>query len=229
MNTPETPADDANAVAQLTALVANLTDTVKAQVEAQSASNAQIPHLTNLVQSLQAQISTPATSDAQNPPTGASQTLPHSIQGPHESLIQKVEDSVGKPAQAPIRYFDSAERPKEVRELWKDFINYGINLPVILLPLFKDTSDLQCQGPIIVSEMVSPPGTPATLRRSHPCRDGISIWRPIRNGVGPEHGLFRVYPRSRMIESEQELRESGIPALDIRIRADQVDHWLAYR
>ncbi|KAH1538698.1 hypothetical protein KXX57_007712, partial [Aspergillus fumigatus] len=77
-------------------------------------------------------------------------------------------------------------------------------LPVILLSLFEDTSTLQRQGPIIVSEIGSALGATAALRRSHPCRDGISVWRPIRKGVG------------------QQLRESDICADVIRIRADQV-------
>ncbi|KAK9604842.1 hypothetical protein V6Z93_002790 [Aspergillus fumigatus] len=148
-----------------------------------------------------------------------------STQRPGEALVQDVENSVGshsQPRTAPTTYFDSADRPKEVKELWKSFINYGINLPVILLSQFPATSNLQFQGPIIVSEIASPLRTTAPLRRSHPCRDGISVWRPIRKDVGPEDGLFKVYPGSHRIESEQELRESGICADDISIRADQV-------
>ncbi|KAJ8147654.1 hypothetical protein LV156_009019 [Aspergillus fumigatus] len=148
-----------------------------------------------------------------------------SAQRPEESLLQDVENSVGshvQPRTTPTTYFDSADCPKNVKELWKSFINDGINLPVILLSLFENTSTLQLQGPIIVSEIVSPLSTTTALRRSHPCRDGVSVWRPIRKGVGPEDGLFKVYPKSHRIESEQKLRESGICADAIRIRADQV-------
>ncbi|KAH2126182.1 hypothetical protein KXV35_007072, partial [Aspergillus fumigatus] len=147
-----------------------------------------------------------------------------SAQRPEESLLQDVENSVGshvQPRTTPTTYFDSADCPKNVKELWKSFINDGINLPVILLSLFENTSTLQLQGPIIVSEIVSPLSTTTALRRSHPCRDGVSVWRPIRKGVGPEDGLFKVYPKSHRIESEQKLRESGICADAIRIRADQ--------
>ncbi|KAH1915069.1 hypothetical protein KXW47_003730 [Aspergillus fumigatus] len=148
-----------------------------------------------------------------------------SAQIPEESLLQDIEDSVGsnvQPRTTLTTYFDSADRPKNVKELWKSFINYGINLPVILLSLFEDTSTLQRQGPIIVSEIGLALGATPALRRSHPCCDGISVWRPIRKGVGPEDGLFKVYPKSHRIESEQQLRESDICADVIRIRADQV-------
>lgn len=53
-----------------------------------------------------------------------------STQRPGEALVQDIENSVGshsQPRTAPTTYFDSADRPKEVKELWKSFINYGIN------------------------------------------------------------------------------------------------------
>jgi hypothetical protein len=52
-------------------------------------------------------------------------------QSPEESLLQDVEDSVGshvQPRTTPTTYFDSADRPKNVKELRKSFINYGINV-----------------------------------------------------------------------------------------------------
>jgi hypothetical protein len=52
-------------------------------------------------------------------------------QSPEEFLLQDIEDSVRshvQPRTTPITYFDSADRPKNVKELWKSFINYGINV-----------------------------------------------------------------------------------------------------
>jgi hypothetical protein len=54
-----------------------------------------------------------------------------SAQRPEESLLQDIEDSVGshvQPRTTATTYFDSADRPKNVKELWKSFINFGINV-----------------------------------------------------------------------------------------------------
>jgi hypothetical protein len=58
-----------------------------------------------------------------------------STQRPGEALVRDIENSVGshsQPRTAPTTYFDSADRPKEVKELWKSFINYGINVSTLL-------------------------------------------------------------------------------------------------
>jgi hypothetical protein len=73
-----------------------------------------------------------------------------------------------------------------------------------------------------MSKIASPLGTTAPLRRSHPYYNSISVWRPIQKDVGPKDGLFKVYPRSHRIKSEQELQESSICADNISIHADQV-------
>ncbi|KAL3483309.1 hypothetical protein BJX62DRAFT_82528 [Aspergillus germanicus] len=153
-------------------------------------------------------------------------------------LTRAVEDSVGRaelyrhtqgdytqPESAPVKYFDSAKRPHDVRELWRKFIQNGINLPILLLSQFETANEdkLRRQGPIIVplSGQGSPLGSPGSLLKSHPCLDGISIWRPIGRDLGPENGLFKVYPGSQGITPE-EAREAGIVAEEIRVRVDQV-------
>lgn len=57
-----------------------------------------------------------------------------SAQRPEESLLQDIEDSIGshiQPGTTPPTYFDSADRPKAVKELWKNFVNYGINVSTL--------------------------------------------------------------------------------------------------
>ncbi|PKX89108.1 uncharacterized protein P174DRAFT_464814 [Aspergillus novofumigatus IBT 16806] len=105
-------------------------------------------------------------------------------QSPEESLLQDVKDSVGSHIQ-----------------------------PRTTLTTYFDSADYPKNGPIIVSEIVSPLRTTTVLWRSHPCHD---------SGVGPEDRLFKVYPKSHRIESEQKLRESGICADIIHIHANQV-------
>lgn len=91
----------------------------------------------------------------------------------------------------------------------------------MLLKHFGTTQGVIRQGPIIHN--LAPSSTdPIRLRKAHPCREGISIWRPVRVGLGPENGLFKVYPGSHHIRTEDELRRSNIEPVEIRIRAEQV-------
>lgn len=91
---------------------------------------------------------------------------------------------------------------------------------LVLLKHFGTTEGVIRQGPIIHN--LAPSSTDTRPRRAHPCREGISIWRPVRGGLGPENGLFKVYPGSHNIRTEDELRNSKINAVEIRIRADQI-------
>ncbi|KAI2970175.1 hypothetical protein CBS147482_10907 [Aspergillus niger] len=99
-------------------------------------------------------------------------------------------------------------------------MEHGFNLDIVLLRHFGTAQGLVRQGPIIHN--LAPNSTGTRLRRAHPCVQGISIWRPIRGGLGAENGLFKVYPGSQGIRTENELRDSQISTLEIRIRADQV-------
>lgn len=90
----------------------------------------------------------------------------------------------------------------------------------MLLKHFGTTERVIRQGPIIHNLAPSP--TRNRLRKAHPCREGISIWRPVRGGLGPENGLFKVYPGSHHIRTEDELQNSKIEPVEIRISANQV-------
>ncbi|RDW89991.1 uncharacterized protein DSM5745_01766 [Aspergillus mulundensis] len=95
-----------------------------------------------------------------------------------------------------------------------------MQLQITLLSHFGSTSVTVRQGPVIYHRVVAYPDI--TPRRAHPCRGGISIWKPIRGGIGPETGLFKVYPGSQHLSTLSELSYSGIRATEVRIRADQV-------
>ncbi|KAL2859817.1 uncharacterized protein BJX67DRAFT_376032 [Aspergillus lucknowensis] len=115
-----------------------------------------------------------------------------------------------------VKYLASADRKE-----WQQLMEHNFNLDVlVLLRNFDTTEGVIWQGPIIHN--LAPSSTGTRLRRAHPCREGISIWRPVRGGLGPENGLFKVYPASHKIRTEDELRNSKINAVEIRIRADQV-------
>ncbi|KAL4901844.1 hypothetical protein BDW74DRAFT_67189 [Aspergillus multicolor] len=82
---------------------------------------------------------------------------------------------------------------------------------------------LHVQHPLVIPLTPAKLGRPGSLYRAHPCREnGISLWRPLREGLGAENGLFHVYPGSHMIQSEEELRASQIPPREVRINRDQV-------
>ncbi|KAF4207295.1 hypothetical protein CNMCM8927_003569 [Aspergillus lentulus] len=151
---------------------------------------------------------------------------------PSEQEVEAIEDSVGKNElrgdfqsdTVPTKYFSWEQYRKEIRpeikELWKKFMGIGINLDVNLLSRFENVGDTFQQGPIVVRFI--PNSAAASLKRSHPCRDGLSIWRPIRNSLGPENGMFKVYPGSHHVETIGELQSSGIKPVEVWVRADQV-------
>jgi hypothetical protein len=90
---------------------------------------------------------------------------------------------------------------------------------------FGSEHDLAIQGPFIISHFVAGKHKrkdESQLRRAHPCSDGISIWRPLGDKVGPENGMFKVYPGSHSIESEEELRNSELRAEEIHLRGDEI-------
>ncbi|KAL4899398.1 hypothetical protein BDW74DRAFT_163583 [Aspergillus multicolor] len=115
---------------------------------------------------------------------------------------------------------DPATYPIDIKQACHLFMEHGINLSIIVLSHFDSTEDTVQQGPMIYRP--SARFAASLPRRSHPCRNGISIWRPVWNGIGPENGLFKVYAGSHQLQSLSELRQSGIRATGIRIRADQV-------
>ncbi|OJJ52296.1 hypothetical protein ASPSYDRAFT_164973 [Aspergillus sydowii CBS 593.65] len=112
--------------------------------------------------------------------------------------------------------------PADRRQEWQQLMEHNFNLDVlVLLRYFGTTKGGSIwQGPIIHN--LAPSSTGTGLRRAHPCREAISIWRPVGRGLGPENGLFKVYPGSHHIRTEDELRNSKIDPVEIRVRADQV-------
>ncbi|KAJ5239554.1 hypothetical protein N7468_004173 [Penicillium chermesinum] len=90
---------------------------------------------------------------------------------------------------------------------------------LIILPHFHSPAEVIRQGPII-HNLVGPPGP--TIRKVHPCPNkAFVIWRPITRSLGPEDGLFKVYPESHNIRTEEELHRRKIDAVSVPIRADQ--------
>ncbi|GJP89794.1 hypothetical protein AlacWU_02693 [Aspergillus niger] len=127
------------------------------------------------------------------------------------------ENALGHPGSSDsAEHLSSADHQQE----WQQAMEHGFNLDIVLLRHFGTAQGLVRQGPIIHN--LAPNSTGTRLRRAHPCVQGISIWRPIRGGLGAENGLFKVYPGSQGIRTENELRDSQISTLEIRIRADQV-------
>ncbi|KAJ5216849.1 hypothetical protein N7468_009857 [Penicillium chermesinum] len=102
---------------------------------------------------------------------------------------------------------------------WEELIEADLNVkPLIFLPYFERSEEVLRQGPIIYKLGSSP--ARSKLCKAHPCREGFAIWRPVISSLGPEDGLFKVYPGSHSIRTEEELRHRE--ATELRIRADQI-------
>ncbi|KAL2784143.1 hypothetical protein BJX66DRAFT_317163 [Aspergillus keveii] len=80
------------------------------------------------------------------------------------------------------------------------------------------------QGPIIhnLTHNLAPRSMGPRVRRAHPCREGLSLWRPVMANLGPVKGWFRVYPASHMLETDDELRNSQIRPVEVWLDAGQI-------
>ncbi|KAE8363894.1 hypothetical protein BDV27DRAFT_158356 [Aspergillus caelatus] len=150
---------------------------------------------------------------------------------PNGTFVQQVKESVERNNRHGLSdpgtecFFDWRTYGVPTKKLWIQFMNFGFNLDINLVARFGRDHDLMIQGPFIISHFVAGKHKredESQLRRAHPCSDGISIWRPLGGKVGPENGMFKVYPGSHNIESEQELRNSGLHADEIHLHADQI-------
>ncbi|KAL4948887.1 hypothetical protein BDW69DRAFT_203236 [Aspergillus filifer] len=111
-----------------------------------------------------------------------------------------------------VKDLDFAAYP--VKTQWQGVMEYGINMDVALLRHFGTAKGVFRQGPVLA---LSTSGTRTGLRKAHPCRCGMSLWRPMCGTIG----LLKVYPGSHHISTEDELRRSGIKAVNIQILVDQ--------
>ncbi|KAE8377775.1 hypothetical protein BDV26DRAFT_292883 [Aspergillus bertholletiae] len=159
---------------------------------------------------------------------------------PNGTFVQQVGELVGwsnlhrLSESDTVNFFDWSTYGLEIKKLWVQFMNFGFNLDINLVARFGRDHDLMIQGPFIVPHLVARKRKhdpvaggqkrkdERQLRRAHPCSDGISIWRPLGGKVGPENGMFKVYPGSHNIKSEEELRDSGLHADEIHLHADQI-------
>ncbi|KAL2801901.1 hypothetical protein BJX63DRAFT_140379 [Aspergillus granulosus] len=116
-----------------------------------------------------------------------------------------------------VKYADSANYPVGIKKQWQIFMENGINLEVNLLSHFESTRRVIRQGPIICS-LASPSGAEGCIpRRAHPCPGAISIWKPVWGT-----GLLKVYPGSHQLETIEELRESQLKPIELRLYPDRV-------
>ncbi|KAJ5249308.1 hypothetical protein N7468_000759 [Penicillium chermesinum] len=89
------------------------------------------------------------------------------------------------------------------QKAWEQLIEADLNINgLIILPHFHSPAEVIRQGPIIHNL-------------------AFVIWRPITRSLGPEDGLFKVYPESHNIRTEEELHRKKIDAISFPIRADQ--------
>lgn len=62
----------------------------------------------------------------------------------------------------------------------------------------------------------------AAPKRAYVLNNAISIYIRLTHSLGPENGMYVVYPGSHNIRTEEELRASRIYAREVHVRSDQV-------
>ncbi|KAL2826901.1 hypothetical protein BJY01DRAFT_229501 [Aspergillus pseudoustus] len=114
-------------------------------------------------------------------------------------------------------YADSADHPVAIKKEWQKYMEDGINLDVNLLVHFKSIQAVIWQGPIIYSLALPSSAGNCVPRKAHPCPSAISIWKPAWG-----MSLLKVYPGSHKFQTIEELQESEISPVPLRLYPNQV-------
>lgn len=58
--------------------------------------------------------------------------------------------------------------------------------------------------------------------KAQPCPESIAFIKPLDEALTPANGMFKIYPGSEHLQTEEELRASGIPGETVFIARNQL-------
>ncbi|KAB8239916.1 hypothetical protein BDV35DRAFT_375113, partial [Aspergillus flavus] len=106
---------------------------------------------------------------------------------------------------------------EENQKIFKRFMEAGVDLEAIITSCFSKEDPSPIHQPLR-PVLFKCDGVKTSLYRVHPNADSISIFRPIGCDVGPENGMFMVYPCSDQLDME----DIQGPPTSIRIKSGEL-------
>ncbi|QMW36968.1 hypothetical protein G4B11_000204 [Aspergillus flavus] len=106
---------------------------------------------------------------------------------------------------------------EEHQKIFKTFMEAGVDLEAIIASCFSKEDPAPLHQPLR-PVLFKCDGVKTSLYRVHPNADSISIFRPIGCDVGPENGMFMVYPCSDQLDME----DIQGPPTSIRIKSGEL-------
>ncbi|EED21211.1 hypothetical protein TSTA_084420 [Talaromyces stipitatus ATCC 10500] len=118
--------------------------------------------------------------------------------------------------------YNCADDWKKHREEWKKIIMDGSRFEIIITAsLPSDRAEPYFwQGPLVGRFVKN--RSLSRFRKAQPCPESIAFLKPLDEALTPANGMFKIYPGSENLQTEEELRASGISAETVSIGRNQL-------
>ncbi|EEA25035.1 sensitivity to high expression protein she10 [Talaromyces marneffei ATCC 18224] len=111
---------------------------------------------------------------------------------------------------------------KKYRNEWEKILMDGSRFGTVLTASLPSNhpEPYFWQGPLVRRFIKNK--SPSKLMKAQPCPESIAFIKPLDEALSPTNGMFKIYRGSEHLQTEEELRASGIPGETVFIARNQL-------